>query len=193
MNLLQYPPDYVRSHPMNESLQYFFSEYAKQDPATRSVLEIGTRRWGSKPTHHRELLEPCAKFTMSDFMDGEDVDVVSDAHSLASVFGENRFDVVWASSVWEHLKDPWLAAQEVLRVLRPGGLFFIQTHQAFPIHGYPDFYFLFSDTALKHLFKDAKKTVAAYEFPCSITPRDQAVEWNPAAPSFLNVCVSGAK
>lgn len=41
-------------------------------------------------------------------------------------FPENSFDVVHTSHVFEHLEDPLKAAKEALRVLKPGGLLFIE-------------------------------------------------------------------
>lgn len=41
-------------------------------------------------------------------------------------YPDNTFDVVHTSHVFEHLEDPLLAAQEAWRVLKPGGLLFIE-------------------------------------------------------------------
>lgn len=41
-------------------------------------------------------------------------------------FPDNSFDVVHTSHVFEHLEDPMKAANEALRVLKPGGLLFIE-------------------------------------------------------------------
>lgn len=130
---------------------------------------------------------------MTDVQEGADVDVVSDAHSLSKTFPVEQFSTILSCSVFEHLHSPWVAAEEILKVLKPGGLFFIQVHQCFPIHGFPDFYFLFSDSALKHLFKGASKVVASYDYPATLTPDDSSIDWNKAAPVFLNANISGVK
>jgi SAM-dependent methyltransferase len=153
------------------------------------VLEIGTRRWESnRPTHHQEWVPDTARYVMSDFMDGLDVDVVADAHTLEP-FDDHSFDAFVAVSVWEHLERPWVAAQQVARVLRPGGIALIATHQTFPIHGYPSDYFRFSDRALALLFTDAgmETVVSTHLYPCRIIPPPEVTRWNAAAPAFLNV------
>lgn len=40
-------------------------------------------------------------------------------------FRGGAFDVVWSSNVLEHVSDPWLMAEEMLRVVRPGGVVFV--------------------------------------------------------------------
>ena len=39
-----------------------------------------------------------------------------------------------------------------MKALKVGGLIYIQTHQSFPLHGYPHDYFRFSREALASLF-----------------------------------------
>lgn len=152
------------------------------------VLELGTLRWGSKSTHHAEWLPPGSTHVMSDVTAGVDVDVVSDAHDLAA-FRDGQFDVVIACSVWEHLERPWLAAEAVARVLKPGGLAYISTHQTFPIHGYPSDYFRFSDEALKVLFGPPhfSEVTAGYANKATIVPPRTVKVWSKAAPAWISV------
>lgn len=154
------------------------------------VLEIGTKKWGTDSTHHKHWA-PGAEWVLSDVEPGEDVDVVADAHELEKVFGPASFDSFIACSVWEHLHSPWIAALEVQKILKPGGVFFVQTHQSFPLHAYPHDYFRFSDKALRHLFSWAE-CETSLDYPCRIIP-PEGVVWNSGAESFLNVCVWGRK
>lgn len=162
-----------------------------QHPA---ILELGTKRWEAAPTHHLEWAPHGSTYVMSDIEEGVDVDVVADAHDLAA-FPDDAFDAVIAVSVWEHLARPWIAAQQVARVLKPGGIAYIATHQSFPLHGYPSDYFRFSTEALWVLFGDAglDMLVSGYAYPCTITPPVEVTRWNPDAWSFLNVCGIWAK
>jgi SAM-dependent methyltransferase len=189
VNLLQRPCD----DPGDIALTEFLDRYRATLLSKRCILELGTRQWDNGSSHHKSLLAPFSKYVMADVMAGEDVDVVCDAHTLSKTFDSNQFSVVWASSVWEHLKRPWIAAEEVLKVLRPGGLFYIQTHQSFPVHGYPNDYFRFTDRALASLFESAEDVVTSYQFPATITPHAKDIEWNSEAPVWLNVCITGRK
>ncbi len=173
---------------MTENTLEFFWKRLKDSP---EVLELGTRRWSEKPTHHREWFTRAGKtpsrYCMSDIQQGQDVNVIADAHYLLEVFRPQSFDAVFAASVWEHLHSPWIASARVLDVLRPGGVFFIQTHFAFVEHGYPNDYFRFTRGALEHLFRGAKEVCSNYEFPCSIVREGQS------DPSYWNVCIAGVK
>jgi SAM-dependent methyltransferase len=59
-------------------------------------------------------------------------DLLCDAHAIP--FREGTFDVVFAYAVLEHLYNPFLAAAEVTRVLRPGGIFVGTVSQGEPFH-----------------------------------------------------------
>lgn len=156
-----------------------------------TVVEYGTRRWGANSTHHKELWPDC-KHIGIDFIDGQDVDQVQDVHSI---IGLRDIDAVFSASTFEHLHSPWIAAAELLRILRPGGFFFIQTHQSFPIHGYPHDYFRYTKEGLTHLFErvGAVNLISDYEFESRIVPVEKRHGYNEDHISFLNVCLYGEK
>jgi 2-polyprenyl-3-methyl-5-hydroxy-6-metoxy-1,4-benzoquinol methylase len=52
------------------------------------------------------------------------VDVVTDAHTLAGIENESQ-DFVIANQVLEHLENPLLAIENMLRVVKPGGVVFL--------------------------------------------------------------------
>lgn len=47
------------------------------------------------------------------------------ASGLDLPFADNSFDVSYSSNVLEHVPDPWRMADEMIRVIRPGGVSFI--------------------------------------------------------------------
>jgi SAM-dependent methyltransferase len=159
------------------------------------VLELGTGRWDvDKPTHHKEFISKPSTYVMSDIFNGIDFDVVADAHDL-SPFSDNEFDVFVAFSVWEHLRKPWIAAQAAHRVLKPGGILFVATHQTFPVHGYPSDYCRWTDEGLKALFDEPDWTnqVSEMTHPCVIVPPPEITIWSKEAPAFLNVNIFAVK
>lgn len=132
---------------------------------------MGAKRWNSERcTLHKQWLPEHAEFVGSDFIEGQDVDVVADAHTMSQVFGENAFDAVISISVFEHIARPWIAAVEVARILKPGGNALIHVPFAFPEHGYPSDYFRFTKQGLRLIFEDAGLQTLAldYEAPCWI-------------------------
>jgi SAM-dependent methyltransferase len=167
----------------------FVDQLRARGPAAR-VLELGTLRWEKdRPTHHREW-SPEAAWTLSDIGAGTDVDVVADAHTLQP-FDGGLFDAYVAVSLYEHLRRPWQATQAAYRVLKPGGLLYVATHQTFPLHGYPSDYFRFSREALAGIFEDAHFEIVdvGYAYPCKIEPPPEVTRWNraPDVEAWLNV------
>ena len=59
-------------------------------------------------------------------------DLLADAHSIP--FADGTFDVVLSYAVLEHLYNPFVAVQEVARVLRPGGAYVAVVSQGEPFH-----------------------------------------------------------
>lgn len=158
------------------------------------VVEVGTKRWFDDPTHHAAWCPQGSTITMVDFIDGQDVDVVADAHDLAP-FRDECFDVFMSASTWEHLYHPWIACQAALRVLRPGGILWVATHQTFPIHGYPHDYMRWTDEGIRSMFEWGGFDVLCTElqYPCIITPPKEVTRWNKGAEAFLNVAVYARK
>ena len=80
------------------------------------------------------------------------------------------------------------------QMLQSGGVLYIQTHQTFPLHGYPHDYYRFSEQALRSLCRDSGLVTlaAGYDGPCTITPANCPV-WNPVAEAFLNVTICATK
>jgi SAM-dependent methyltransferase len=117
------------------------------------VLELGTKR--SEPnrsTLHHDWIPHASSYVGTDFRDGIDVDIVADIHSLSATLGEKCYDIIISCSTFEHVQYPWIAAEEISRTLKVGGLVFVQTHFSFPLHAYPSDYWRFSTEALKTRF-----------------------------------------
>jgi len=166
-----------------------------REKAAPSVLELGTRRvLPGVSTMRRSLVPHAREYVGTDFREGVDVDVVADAHALSEVFGENRFDAVISCSTFEHLKYPWIVVVEINRVLRAGGLAFVQTHQSFPIHAYPNDYYRFTREGLEALFggQAGFRTIrSGHQFRCAVvSAREPRAALMPA---YLNSVITVEK
>lgn len=153
------------------------------------VLDMGTLRWEEdRPTHHQEWVPHAGTYTMTDVEAGIDVDVVADAHDFAP-FEDEAFDLVISCSVWEHLRLPWICAEATARIMAPGATLFVQTHQTFPIHGYPSDYTRWTDKGLAALFEYAglETLMVEHVYPARIIPPKEVLRWSREAPAFLNV------
>ena len=69
-------------------------------------------------------------------------------------FFDNAFDAVLSIAVLEHVKDPFLCAKEISRVLKPGGELMCCVPFLRPLHGYPHHYYNMTSQGLENLFAD---------------------------------------
>jgi SAM-dependent methyltransferase len=85
-----------------------------------------------------------------------------DAQDLSG-FADGSFDLTFSHQVLEHLPRPWVAATELVRVTRPGGLGIHTTCASNPRHGPPDFndYYRFLPDGLAALFDGVEVIVKA--------------------------------
>ena len=76
------------------------------------------------------------RYTGVDFVEGKGVDVVlTDPYELP--FDDESADIVVSSSCFEHSEMFWLAYLEIMRVLKPHGLFYLNVPSAGDFHRYP--------------------------------------------------------
>ncbi|SDZ05074.1 Methyltransferase domain-containing protein [Lysobacter sp. yr284] len=80
----------------------------------------------------------------------DSTDVLAAAERLPFVDG--CFDAVLSLNVLEHVKDPFQAARELLRVLKPGGRLMCVAPFLQPLHGYPHHYYNMTRQGLENLF-----------------------------------------
>lgn len=188
-------------HPKVNVWDVFYTAASALQP--KRVLEVGTRRVDpNRSTHSRGVFPGVADsdYVKFDVRDGVDVDVVGDLQALPETWSDS-FDCFIANAVFEHLERPWVAAKEVSRILSPGGLFYVATHQCWPIHGHPSDFFRFSKDALSLIFEDAGLIVDAADYAeqCLIVPPEKLVPyaglvgWNRKFPSYSLVMVTGKK
>lgn len=115
------------------------------------ILEIGSREVTGHSNARKQLSN--AEYIGFDFYAGPNVDVVGDAHKLSSYFKEGtQFDIIYSSACFEHFAMPWLVASEIAKLLKVGGIVFVETHFSFVAHERPWHFFHFTDIALKTLF-----------------------------------------
>lgn len=78
-------------------------------------------------------------------------DVVGDGVALP--FQARQFDCIFASEVLEHISKPFLFAEELSRVLRPGGTIILTVPFMFHKHGDPYDYWRPTEQGMRELFK----------------------------------------
>ena len=118
-----------------QNCKSFFDTYstAFETLSKVKVIEIGSQDVNGG------LRQVCPKefdFVGLDFQDAKGVDLVlKDPYSLP--FEDESVDIVLSSSCFEHSEMFWLVFLEVLRVLKPGGLFYLNVPSSGNFHRFP--------------------------------------------------------
>ena len=75
------------------------------------------------------------------------------ADALALPFPDATFDLVLSQAVIEHVTDPQRYADEIVRVLRPGGHVYVEGAFLQPVHQAPAHFFNVTAFGLAHVFR----------------------------------------
>ena len=121
-------------HPSaNNYAKLFFDTYAENLPTESTVVDIGAQNVNGSikdvcPKHY--------KYIGVDFVDGDGVDIVlDDPYHLP--FESDTIDAIVCSSCFEHSEMFWLVFNEMLRVLKPTGLLYLNAPSNGYIHRWP--------------------------------------------------------
>lgn len=68
-------------------------------------------------------------------------------------FRDDVFDAIVCEAVFEHVADPWTAAEEMYRVLKPGGEIRVDSAFLQPFHGDPSHYFNMTVPGIERVFR----------------------------------------
>jgi ubiquinone/menaquinone biosynthesis C-methylase UbiE len=123
----------------------------------KTILDVGGGTRFMKRMQVFETLFANTDYKTLDISADYKPDIVGDIHRIP--LADNSVDGVMCRSVLEHVERPADAVKEMHRILRPGGLAFIQVPSTYPYHArtgfgaYPDYWRFFDDT-LKLLFAE---------------------------------------
>ena len=70
-------------------------------------------------------------------------------------FQDGTFDAVFTLAVLEHVRDPFAAGREIMRVLKPGGMLYSMVPLMVPFHGYPNHFYNMTVEGHKNLYGTA--------------------------------------
>ena len=123
-------------HPsaMNNG-KVFFERYMPYLPSGEKpkVVDIGAQNVNGSL---REVCPENVEYIGVDFIEGKGIDVVLDDPYVLP-FAENSVDVIVSSSCFEHSEMFWVLFLEVIRVLKPHGVFYLNAPSNGSFHRYP--------------------------------------------------------
>jgi SAM-dependent methyltransferase len=137
-----------------------FGDMLTSVPVSGLVLDVGGG--------NRQLSDP--RYINLDYAPYTEPDVIGDALHLP--FKDGVIDLVYSTGVFEHLRDPIAAAQEIYRVTKPGGRILIGIAFMQPIHSEGQHFFNCTPWGIQELFKQFEINDISWEGSLSFL-----VEW----------------
>jgi SAM-dependent methyltransferase len=136
------------------SLVFCLSNLLPSEVAGKHILELGARDVNGSVRPVVETWQP-ASYLGVDLEPGKGVDLVLDASELLGRFGPERFDVVIATEILEHVRD-WRRIVGIMkRLLKPNGVLLITTRsRGFEYHAYPADFWRFELADMAAIFAD---------------------------------------
>ena len=105
-----------------------------------TILDVGA---GLRPSYRPDVINV-------EIVPYPTTDVVCASEHLP--FADGSIDLIISVAVLEHVRDPFAAASELVRVLRPGGRIFAAVPFLQPYHAYPNHYYNMTSQGLSNLF-----------------------------------------
>lgn len=117
-------------------MDWFVKTYLGSPIVKLSVLDVGS--CDVEGGSYRQLFAP-EKFDYAglDLAEGPNVDIVPAFPYFWPEVSSDSYDVVISGQAFEHMEFFWLAALEMARVLKPGGLMCVIAPRGFGRHRYP--------------------------------------------------------
>ena len=135
------------------------------------ILDCGA---GLRTTYYEQIVN----FEVEEYLS---TDVIGVAEELP--FEDETFDAVISVAVFEHLRDPFRCAKEIVRVLKPLGMLAFSASFMQPYHGFPHHYFNMTPSGARALFED-ELDIEAQTVPIYLNPV-RTLAW------FLRIWTSG--
>ena len=114
------------------------------------ILEIGSKDYGSTSSF-RDTYRG-VEYVGLDMEPGPGVDIVADLTMGTGTLPVEHFALGICCSVLEHVRKPWIMAEHITTLIRPGGTLFMSVPWVWRYHAYPDDYFRFSWRGIEELF-----------------------------------------
>lgn len=141
---------------MHLSVVVFVGSHLRPEEARgKRVLEVGARDVNGSVRPVVENAFAPAEYVGVDLEAGPGVDAVAPAEELAGRFGEERFDVVLALELMEHVRDWRAVVSNLKRVTAPEGVILLTTRSpGFKYHGYPHDFWRYEPADMARVFAD---------------------------------------
>lgn len=116
------------------------------------VLEIGSKDYGNTSSFRDHFLKN--EYVGIDMEAGDNVDRVIDLTDGTGDLPLDHFSLAICCSVLEHVRRPWVMAENISRLVCSGGSLYMSVPWVWRYHPYPDDYYRFSWRGIIELFPE---------------------------------------
>ena len=168
-------------HPTAMAIGKHFFEAYVADLGSVTVVDVGSQDVNGTL---RDVCPSEARYIGVDFAHAKGVDIVlTDPYRLP--FETGTIDAVVSSSCFEHSEMFWLLCNEVMRILKPHGVFYVNAPSNGPFHRYPVDCWRFYPDAGKALVSWLRRSGYDACLLESFTARQDRDLWNDFVAVFL--------
>ena len=143
-------------------MQYFKETYLNPNEELK-ILDIGSFDKDGNYNYGLILNEKKWTYHGLDLKQGNNIDiVVENAYDWEDEIEDETYDLVISGQAFEHIEFFWLTLEQVKRVLKPGGLFFLIVPSTGPVHKNPYDCYRFNENSMKAMAKYINFRVIEY-------------------------------
>ena len=143
-------------------MQYFKKTYLNPNEELK-ILDIGSFDKDGNYNYGLILNEEKWTYHGLDLKSGNNIDiVVENAYDWEDEIEDETYDLVISGQAFEHIEFFWLTLEQVKRVLKPEGLFFLIVPSTGPVHKNPYDCYRFNENAMKAMAKYINFRVIEY-------------------------------
>jgi len=117
------------------------------------VLDLGA----GSAKYKEMILKKALEYRSCDAVKNKNIDDICDVLNLP--YPQESFDTIISTQVMEHVKNPFKMAEQIFKVLKPGGKVIVTAPFLIPMHSDPDDYFRFTASGLSEIFKQSSFTI----------------------------------
>lgn len=151
---------------MNQFLHGVTQAVAQTFTLPDTMLEIGAYQvQGQEYYSNLRKLFPHHEYQGLDMRKGPGVDILGNVEDLP--MEDNSVGTVIALNLFEHVRCFWKGFDEVYRVLRPGGAFFVSCPFFLHRHSYPNDYWRFTPDAFAYLLENYPQKLIGFQGPAN--------------------------
>ena len=125
------------------------------------------------------------KFIGCDIFEGPGVDRIEDIHRTS--FEDDSVGTVICLETLEHIPQPFMAANEIYRILHSDGFCMISAPMRLGIHSHPSDYWRYTPKAFETLLKDFRRVITWYDGYAAFPDNVFALAWKTNPPQDLDI------